>query len=144
MLAQDPENPMVQWRNSFIEHIIESNRDSLRLIIVVGSAARDTISTFIRSRGGEVPTIVSAKDAESMQMVAYKDVYAGGNRHFYYPVDGRGRNVLLDRGEQVDFKNRRVQEELIERARESERIARMTFLESGPYGNGIYDLGQFG
>ncbi len=52
-LAQSPQSPIVQTRNKFLNQILENNRDSLRLVVAVGSGAKDTLTTWVESKGGK-------------------------------------------------------------------------------------------
>lgn len=49
-MAQSPNSPIVQHRHELFNHALETN--DLRLIIAVGAAAKDTLVTWIESRGG--------------------------------------------------------------------------------------------
>ncbi|MCX7977797.1 MAG: hypothetical protein N2578_02215 [Bdellovibrionaceae bacterium] len=139
-LAQDPRSPIVQHRHQLLDHIIESNRDSMRLIIAVGGAAQDSLSTYIRSKGGECQPEVS--DPAKVQLVRYKSAPAGGNKRFYFPVDENGNNILLNPGEKPNYEDPAFQEQLRSRLNKPgyfEKIVRRT---DGPMKNGLYDLAQ--
>ncbi len=49
-MAQNQNSPIVRHRHRMFNHALNSN--DLRLVIAVGSAARDTLVTWIQSRGG--------------------------------------------------------------------------------------------
>src|SRR5690606_18857186 len=53
MLSQDLDSPIVKWRNNLIEWIIRNNKDSLKMIVLFGGAARDTAASFVISKGGK-------------------------------------------------------------------------------------------
>ncbi|MBI2605997.1 MAG: hypothetical protein HYW49_07945 [Deltaproteobacteria bacterium] len=144
LLSQDLKSPIVQWRNTLIDHILATNKDSLKLIIAVGGAARDTLGTYIKSRGAGVPTIIAAENAKKVQMVAYGSAHAGGNKSFFYPLDEEGKNALLEPNEKPRYFDTKFQNTLMERAKDPKRLEKLLKPNSGPYGNGVYDLAQFG
>lgn len=144
-LAQEPESPVVKHRHELIDHVIRSNKDSLKLIIAVGGAAQDSLATYIESKGGECPTYV--RDASDVQLVEYRSVNAGGNRSFFYPVDSRGRNLLLREGESqrdFDFADVNVQRELMNRGNDPAVLEKLVKRTGGPYANGVSNLRQLG
>jgi uracil-DNA glycosylase len=52
-LAQDPDSPIVQHRNAIYNEVLAHN--DLRLVIAVGTAAKESVVTWITSRGGTCP-----------------------------------------------------------------------------------------
>jgi uracil-DNA glycosylase len=52
-LAQDPDSPIVQHRHLLWNEVLD--RNDLRLVIAVGTAAKDSVRTWIESRGGTCP-----------------------------------------------------------------------------------------
>lgn len=52
-LAQDSDSPIVQHRHQLWNQVLD--RNDLRLVIAVGTAAKDSVVTWIRSRGGSCP-----------------------------------------------------------------------------------------
>jgi uracil-DNA glycosylase len=56
-LAQNLDSPLVQYRHKMFDHMLETNRDSLALVISVGTAARDTLQTWVKSHGGECENV---------------------------------------------------------------------------------------
>lgn len=52
-LAQNPRSPVVLHRHEMFNYMLETNRGSLNMVIAVGTAAKDTVRTWIRSRGGK-------------------------------------------------------------------------------------------
>jgi uracil-DNA glycosylase len=52
-LAQDPDSPIVQHRHDLWNQVLE--RNDLHLVIAVGTAAKDSVVTWIKSRGGSCP-----------------------------------------------------------------------------------------
>lgn len=51
-IAQNPMSPIVIHRHELYNYMLEMNRGSLNVVVAVGSAAKDTVRTWIRSRGG--------------------------------------------------------------------------------------------
>jgi hypothetical protein len=139
-LAQTTASPVVQHRHSVIDHVIESNRDSLKLVIAVGGAAQDSLATYIEAKGGECQAVVT--DASKVQLVRYGAVNAGGNRKFYFPTDEDGRNLLVRPGERPDYADARVQDELKKRASDPEVMRSLVKLTDGKLGNGLHSLDQ--
>lgn len=49
-LAQDPESPIVKHRHDIFNYVLE--RNDVHLVIAVGTAAKESVLTWVRSRGG--------------------------------------------------------------------------------------------
>lgn len=120
LMAQTAESPIVLHRHAVLDQIIRANADSLRLIIAVGGAAQDTLSTYILSKGGECSASVTK--AEDVQMVAYDSRSAGGNKREYFPVDRNGKDI-----------SKLPQDELLKH---------LVRKKDGELGNGLNDLRQ--
>lgn len=95
MMAQDLNSPMVKWRNSLIDWIIRNNRDSLRMIVVFGDSAQDSIGTFITSRGGKVGSMYTADDIhkKKIRVPEFSVVSAGANHVFPAVLDKNGKDL---------------------------------------------------
>lgn len=52
-LAQDPASPIQQHRTAFLDYVIE--RNDVDLVIAVGTAAKESVQTWITSHGGSCP-----------------------------------------------------------------------------------------
>jgi hypothetical protein len=52
-LAQNPASPIVQHRHALFNYVLE--RNNVQLVIAVGNAARESVVTWIQSRGGTCP-----------------------------------------------------------------------------------------
>jgi uracil-DNA glycosylase len=53
-LAQNPASPIVKHRHAILDYLVE--RNDLRLIVAVGKAAKESVHTWVRSRGGACPS----------------------------------------------------------------------------------------
>ena len=53
-LAQNPKSPLVKHRNEILNYVLE--RHDLRLIVAVGRAAKESVHTWVKSRGGNCPS----------------------------------------------------------------------------------------
>ncbi|MCJ8276156.1 MAG: hypothetical protein HRT44_12365 [Bdellovibrionales bacterium] len=95
MLSQGQLSPVTQWRNDLIDWIIRNNKESLKMIVTFGGSAKDTISSYIVSRGGNVGTRTSERfiDREDVQVAEYSVERAGGNFTFPVPVDRFGNDL---------------------------------------------------
>jgi len=57
-IAQDPDSPIVQHRHEIFNYVLK--RNDVHLVIAVGNAAKESVVTWIKSRGGTCPQ--GAKD----------------------------------------------------------------------------------
>ncbi|HEX2444036.1 MAG TPA: uracil-DNA glycosylase family protein [Vicinamibacterales bacterium] len=53
-LAQNPASPIVNHRHAIFDYLVE--RNDLRLVIAVGRAAKESVHTWVKSRGGVCPS----------------------------------------------------------------------------------------
>jgi hypothetical protein len=53
-LAQNPASPVVKHRHVLFDYLLE--RTDLRLVVAVGRAAKETVHTWVKSRGGTCPS----------------------------------------------------------------------------------------
>jgi hypothetical protein len=53
-LAQNAESPIVQHRHEVFNYLLQQN--DLRLVVVVGRAAKESVHTWVKSRGGVCPS----------------------------------------------------------------------------------------
>lgn len=51
-LAQHLDSPIVQHRHRLFNHLLENNKETLKLVVAVGTGAKETVVTWIKSRGG--------------------------------------------------------------------------------------------
>ena len=52
-LAQNPKSVIVQHRHRMFDYMLEQNKNTVKLIIGVGAAGKDSLATWIRSHGGK-------------------------------------------------------------------------------------------
>jgi hypothetical protein len=53
-LAQNPDSPIVKHRHAIFDYLVE--RNDLRLVVAVGRAAKESVHTWVKSRGGACPS----------------------------------------------------------------------------------------
>lgn len=107
MMAQDPNSPMVIWRNSLIDWIIRNNKDSLRLVVLFGGSAQDAIGTYIESRGGKVGARYTAEDliAKKVKVPVFKAQAAGGNKELPIAITKDGKDIFKVLGVEVPYRD---------------------------------------
>lgn len=105
LMAQDQNSPMVKWRNSLIDWIIRNNKDSLRLVVLFGGAAQDSIGTFIESRGGQVGAKYTAQDLDTkkVRVPIFRTVSAGGNRELPVAINKSEQDIFKAIGFDVPY-----------------------------------------
>jgi len=81
LMTQDQDSRITQWRNNLIEWIIRNNRNSLKMIVLFGGAARDAMGAFVESRGGKVGPRYSMDEItkNNIRVGEFELVSAGGN-----------------------------------------------------------------
>jgi uracil-DNA glycosylase len=52
-LAQNPDSPIVKHRHAIFDYLVD--RNDLRLMVAVGKAAKESVHTWVKSRGGVCP-----------------------------------------------------------------------------------------
>jgi hypothetical protein len=53
-LAQHPDSPIVKHRHAILDYLVE--RTDLRLVVAVGRAAKESVHSWVKSRGGACPS----------------------------------------------------------------------------------------
>ena len=105
-MANDPKSPIAAGRNRYIDWLLRQNRDSLKLMVMFGGAAKDGLGAFLESKGMEVETFTSMEDLKRRKVPVFKIVSAGSNAEFAYPVDKEGKDVYsIVAGRKLDYKN---------------------------------------
>ena len=86
------ESPIVKWRNKLIDWIIRNNKNSMKLVVLFGGAARDAVATYAKSKGAQVYGIME-KDMDNIQVPLTMESYAGGNNTFPALLGRDGRDL---------------------------------------------------
>ena len=146
LMTQDQDSPITQWRNDLIEWIINNNRQSLKLIVLFGGAAKDSIASFIVSRGGKVGSHFEHK-MDEVQVPEFYLVSAGGNNEFPVPYDKHGRDAyrrLLGDRPRYSHPDTAAQINTYLKDNHDKAIRTMVFSRAGPYNNGLLHHAQLG
>ncbi len=146
LMSQDQRSPLVKWRNKYIDWFLRNNRD-MKLIVLFGGSARDSIATFIESKGGKVGTRISESFAKKIQVPLTKEMYAGGNNVYPAILDKNGKDLAAELlGRRVDYKNTADQKAVQEVLKANPKLVaeKAAFTEGGPLGNGMIHPAQFG
>ncbi|MEK6704240.1 MAG: hypothetical protein AABZ06_00465 [Bdellovibrionota bacterium] len=100
VIAQNENSTIVQQRHRMFDYMLETNKDSLALIIGVGTAGKDSVVTWVKSHGGKCEKIT-----ECDATVLGKKVKVIGLVH---PGGASGRNGGNAQGAniKVDFNNK--------------------------------------
>ena len=146
LMTQDPDSPIAKWRNDLIEWIINNNRQSLKLIVLFGGSAKDSIASFIESRGGKVGSHFERK-MDDIQVPEFFLTSSGGNGEFPVPFDRYGedayRNLLGRYLKYTDSETPKTISAYLKKHPE-EAIDAMVFSRAGPYNNGLLHHAQLG
>lgn len=146
LLSMGLNSPITKWRNSLIDWIIRNNKESMKLIVTFGGAARDAIATYAISKGAEVEAYAQ-KDAINIQMPETRSEYAGGNNTFPSLVGRNGKDLyskMLRR--KLNYSNVKDQKAVVAdlKARVEEYIHEMVFTKGGAAKNGMVNMAQLG
>ncbi|MEK7356016.1 MAG: hypothetical protein AAB250_06175, partial [Bdellovibrionota bacterium] len=93
LMSQDPDSPLFQWRMRLIEWIIRNNRDSLKLIVLFGGAARDTIGSLVESKGAKIFARTAVDDLKNMKVPLTTLKPAGGKNEFPALLSREGKDL---------------------------------------------------
>ena len=96
LMSMDQQSPLVQWRNKLIDWIIRNNKDSLKMIVLFGGAARDAASVFIESRGGHVGTRTTADSLSKIHAIESQLTSTGGNNESPVPLSSTGKDLYAE------------------------------------------------
>lgn len=94
LITQDQDSPVAKWRNNMISWIIRNNKESLKMIVLFGGAARDAMGTFAVSKGATVGTRYSEADLANVKVPEFEYRSAGGNKQAATPVSAQGKDLL--------------------------------------------------
>ncbi len=146
LMSQDPDSPIAQWRNNLIEWIINNNRQSLKLIVLFGGSAKDSIASFIESRGGKVGSRLE-REMNNIQVPEFFMVSSGGNSEFPVPYNRYGKDAYRTMlGRRLDYTQPSESAQIRSHLRQhpDAAIATMVFSRAGPYRNGLLHHAQLG
>jgi len=106
LISQDPNSPIVKWRNRLIDWIIRNNHDSLQMVVTFGGAARDTMATYLQSKGAKVGTKTEPESLKSDVVPRLISQSTGGNGEIGVPYSHDGKIDLYAEayGKRVNYK----------------------------------------
>lgn len=107
LMAQDQNSPMAKWRNGLIDWIIRNNRDSLRMVVLFGGSAQDSIGSFIESHGGKVGSKYSVDDLsiKKVKVPLFRSQSAGGNKELPIALTKNKQDIFKAIGYNVPYKD---------------------------------------
>lgn len=105
LMSQDQNSPMVKWRNSLIDWIIRNNKESLKLVVLFGGSAQDSIGTFIESRGGRVGAKYTVEDlsAKKVKVPVVRNVSGGSNKEVPVPINRNDQDLFKALGHNIPY-----------------------------------------
>ncbi len=138
LMTQDQQSRIAQWRNDMIDWIIRNNRESLKMIVLFGGAARDAMGSFVISRGGSVGSRYSAEEIKKnkIQVAEFKLVPAGGNKQASLMVNTSGQEMYTQETAE-QFKAQFA-------SNSAEYMKQIALPKGGVEGSGIIDPAQLG
>lgn len=145
LMGQDPDSPMTKTRNQLIDWIIRRHKDSLRLIVLFGGAARDAAASFVESKGGKVGSRLAT--VKTIQVPLLKEEYAGGNNTFPVPLSKDGGDFYAKLlGRDLDYTKESDQKLAMKTLKEnaSRWLKEGAFALGGVNNSGIYNAAQIG
>lgn len=95
LITQDQDSPVTRWRNQLIDWIIRNNKDSLKMIVLFGGAARDAAGAYIESKGGTVGTRRTT-DLTKVTIPEFFLTSAGSNRQTAVPYTSSGTDLYKE------------------------------------------------
>lgn len=87
------EGPYGEWRNRFLSWIVRNNRDSLRMVMMLGQAGKDAGASFVNYLGGNVGARSNIGTGAQFDVPIFKIVGAGGNNEFAIPLTAKNEDV---------------------------------------------------
>lgn len=146
LISQDVDSPIVKWRNNLIDWIIRNNKDSIKLIVTFGGAARDAMGSYVESKAGKVGS-VNEKNMASIQIAETKLEYAGGNNEFPVVIGQDGKDLYpVVMGKKLDYTKLPDQEAVKADIKANIRnyLDQLVFTKGGPMKNGLLHSAQLG
>jgi hypothetical protein len=145
-MSMSQNSPITKWRNSLIDWIIRNNKESMKLVVTFGGAARDAIAEYAISKGATVGTRYE-NQMKNIQVPVTKSEYAGGNNTFPSLVARDGGDLYADIvGRKLVYKNTKDQKAALESLKSNlgEYLEKAVFTKGGPYNNGLLNAAQLG
>ncbi len=149
------EGPYAQWRNRLLSWIIRNNKDSLKMVMMLGQAGKDAGANFFESIGGQIDGRVSDRDRANTKVPLFEMVGAGGNNEWAVPITKDGKDVAEvlynkkrkgERYKKFNYKSasdQKLAKQILARFPEdAEKL--MVFSNGGPDMNGVMRAEQFG
>lgn len=146
LMSNHLQSPVAKWRNSMIDWIIRNNKDSIKLIVLFGGAARDAIAGYAQSKGIEVVGRFES-EMNNIQVPEMKEQYAGGNNTFPALLSKSGGDLYSEIiGEELDYKNSKDQKRALDSLKNNiqEYMETAVFTKAGLYKNGLINAAQLG
>ncbi len=146
LISQDLSSPIVQWRNDLIDWIIRNNKKSMKLIVLFGGAARDSIASFAKSKGAVVEGQMH-DIADSIRVPLTKEEYAGGNNTFPSLLSKSGKDLYEQIAQRrLDYKSPKDQKFVQKILKENleEILNNVAIPKGGKAGSGLINMAQLG
>lgn len=107
LLSNDLDSPIVKWRNDLISWIFKNNKDSLKLVVLFGGAARDAMATWVISRGGNVGTRYRPEDLATLKVPEYELTSAGSNKQTAFALSKQHRDIYreMNNNQSINYKD---------------------------------------
>lgn len=149
LMSQDQNSPMVMWRNSLIDWIIRNNSESLKMIVLFGGSARDSLATYIESRGGKVGSRYTEQDLKEfkVQVPVFNLESAGSNKEFSAVLDRQGKELYPQIvGRRLDYSKEEDQKTALDTLTKNidRHYKDIAFTNSGLAGSGLIHPAQIG
>lgn len=145
-MSMSPKSPITKWRNSLIDWIIRNNKESMKLIVLFGGAARDGIASFAKMRGAEVSSRYESQ-MEQIQVPSVKSEYAGGNNTFPSLIAKDGKDLYAKIvGRKLNYSKSKDQKAALAALKDNlpKMLDQMVFTKGGKYKNGLLNPAQLG
>lgn len=146
LISQDLNSPITQWRNDLIDWIIRNNKESMKLIVLFGGAARDSIASYAKSKGATVEGWL-ADQADRIKVPITKEEYAGGNNTFPSLQTKSGEDLYEELlGRRLDYTKSSDQRAIADllKNRLPEVLEKVAIPSGGEKGSGLINMAQLG
>lgn len=146
LMSNHLDSPVVKWRNSLIDWTIRNNKESMKLIVLFGGAARDAIASYAISKGAEVKGRFEA-EMQNIQVPELREEYAGGNNTFPSILSKNGEDLYSDIvGEDLDYTKSSDQKKATQSLKNNIKkyMESAVLTKAGPFKNGLINSAQLG